>query len=251
MSLEAYISGLKLSKESGATVIAKSGGDDSAPPLDNKLKAAIDAGSILSFADDLDVKQQSDVLYSVQLAQRVADTAFNRFAETKSWYGKYNEVLEAVGWMTEQFAFSGQEQVEGKFRMDKAALAVVNAIAVGNQLGMVTASIAALEKLAATDDAITLFEKYAAADYSGNFQIGAAQRGERGLISIAMGAFYFRAVASQKKFLFCDWGGDEINFWFAAQKMTLNVSIYDKVREKVSKKLGKDALTYIEGLEIN
>lgn len=251
MSLEAYISDLKLSKEASTIVIGKSGGEDSAPALDDKIKAAIDVGSILSFADDLDVEQQSDVLYSVQLAQRVADTAFNRFAETKSWYGKYNEVLEAVGWVTEQFAFSGQGQVEGKFRMDKAALGVVAAIATGNQLQMVTASIAALEKLAETDDAIALFEKYAATDYSGNFQIGSAQRGEKGLISLAMGAFYFRATARQKKFLFLDWGGNEINFWTAAQKMTLNVSIYGKVREIVSKKLGMDALTYIKGLEIN
>ncbi|MFZ1150137.1 MAG: hypothetical protein WAR76_10445, partial [Xanthobacteraceae bacterium] len=44
------------------------------------------------------------ILYSVQLAQRAADKACDRFAETKAWYGKYDEVLQAVGWTTEQYA---------------------------------------------------------------------------------------------------------------------------------------------------
>jgi hypothetical protein len=215
------------------------------------LKAAVDAGSILSFVDNVDAREQSDILYSVQLAQRAADKACNRFAETRTWYAKYNEVLEAVGWTTEQYAFSAHDQAEGSFRMDKAALAVITAIATGNQLQAITASISALEKLAEADGAITLFDHYATADLSGNFQIGAVQKSSNGSLSMALGAFYFRSTARRKKFLFFQWGSNDVNFWTTAQKMTFNAAIYDKIRAAVEKKLGEKAADYIASIDIH
>ena len=223
-------------------------GDVSAVP--GKLKAAVDAGSILSFVDGVNGQEQADILYSVQLAQRAADAACNRFAETRRWYGKYNEVLEAVGWTTEQYAFTAHGQAEGNFRMDKAALGAITAIAIGNQLEAIRASITALEKLAAEDGAITLFDHYATADLSGNFQIGAVQKGETGSLSMALGAFYFRSTERRKKFLFFQWGSNDVNFWAAAQKMTFNTGIYDKIRPAVEKKLGQQAQDYIAAIEI-
>jgi hypothetical protein len=72
-------------------------------------------------------------------------------------------VLEAVGWSTEQFAFASHGQEQENFEMDKAALAVLTAIATQNQLQVLGASISALEKLAANDRTITLFEYNAVA----------------------------------------------------------------------------------------
>src|SRR5262249_38125857 len=146
------------------------------PILPTTLDAAVNAGSILSFVDAVNLNERKDVLYSIQLAQRAANKACDRFAETKAWYSKYSEVLEAVGWATEQYAFTAHSQAEGNLRMDKAALQVITAIATGNQLGAITVSISALEKLAEDDKAITLFDHYASADLSGNFQIGAVQK---------------------------------------------------------------------------
>lgn len=270
MSIESYINGLSISRKASpiARIVAKGGArtgqkaggrilrkgaPESAAksaPLPEKLSAAVDAGSILSFVDAVDAREQSDILYSVQLAQRAADSACNRFAETQTWYGKYNEVLQAVGWTTEQYAFSAHAQDQGNFRMDKAALGVITAIATGNQLQAITASIAALEKLADDDGAITLFDYYATADLSGNFQIGAVQKSSNGSLSMALGAFYFRTTARRKKFLFFQWGSNDVNFWTAAQKMTFNTAIYGKVRGAVEKKLGEKALEYIAGIDI-
>jgi hypothetical protein len=251
--------GARIVRKGGARIVGKGGArallestaeNEAKPPaLPGKIDAAVNAGSILSFVDAIDANEQMDILYSVQLAQRAADKACDRFAETKTWYGKYNEVLEAVGWTTEQYAFTAHKQAAGNLRMDKAALQVITAIAVGNQLGAITASIAALEKLAADDNAITLFDHYASADLSGNFQIGAVQK-SNGTLSMALGAFYFRTVAQRKKFLFFSWGGNEVNFWTAAQKMTFNVAIYDKVRADVEGKLGDRAREYIAAINI-
>ncbi len=253
MSIESYISRLSISAAAmPAGIVTKGAPEGTAPKavLPADLQAAVDAGSILSFVSDVGPSEKSDILFSVQLAQRAANAAFDRFAQTKSWYGKYNEVLEAVGWATEQFAFASHDQSEGDFVMDKAALSVIASIATGNQLGAITASISALEKLADNDGAITLFDFNAASEGSGNFQIGAVEKGASGALSMALGAFYFRGVSERRKFLFFNWGLNEINFWTAAQKMTFNTAIYDKVRGAVELKLGKDAFGFVSGITI-
>jgi hypothetical protein len=253
MSLESYIARLSLAGEPAPAglVLGKSATQDvSAPTMPARLDAAVNAGSILSFTENVDADQQTDVLYSVQLAQRAADAVCDRFAESRTWYTKYNEVLEAVGWTTEQYAFSAHDHTEGNFRIDKAALGVIAAIATGNQLQAITASISALEKLADNAGALTLFDHYAAAELSGNFQIGAVQKSAAGSLSIASGAFYFRSTAKRGKFLFAQWGRNDINFWAAAQKMTFNAAIYDKLRDLVQKRLGKKASDFIASLKI-
>jgi hypothetical protein len=255
LSIEKYIGALTLSEPAAPVgrIVAKGGPGELPKPLTvpKDLNAAVDAGSLVSFVSGVDDREKSDILFSVQLAQRAADAAFDRFAQTRTWYSKYNEVLEAVGWTTEQFAFAAHEQAEGDFRMDQAALAVISAIATGNQLQAITASISALEKLADKDGAITLFDFHAAADLSGNFQIGAVQKSEKNAsLSMALGAFYFRTTEQRRKFLFFRWGRNDVNFWTAATKMTFNVAIYDKVRGAVEQKLGNSALEFISKLDI-
>jgi hypothetical protein len=262
VSIEKYIKGLSVAAPSarfatkgGPQIVARGAGQvtrkgvASEKALPDKLDAAVNAGSILSFVSEVDANERKDILYTVQLAQRVADKACDRFAETKTWYGKYNEVLEAVGWATEQYAFSAHKQEEGNLRMDKAALTIIAQIAIGNQLGALTASISALEQMADDQNAITLFDHYAAADLSGNFQLGHVQK-SNGTLSLALGAFHFRTTARRKKFLFFSWGRNEVNFWTAAQKMTFNTGIYNQVRGDVEKKLGDRAREYIAAIEI-
>jgi hypothetical protein len=232
-------------------IVAKSDAGTSADgkALPANLQAAVDAGSILSFVEGVSPSEVSDVLFSVQLAQRAADAAFDPYAETRNWYTKYGEVLEAVGWVTEQFAFAAHNHGEGDFVMNKAALGVIAGIATGNQLQVITASISALEKLADGDGAITLFEQNSAMEGSGNFQIGAVQK-KGDTLSMALGAFYFRSHSERRKFLFFRWGKNDINFWTAAMKMTFNIKIYAKVRESIERKLGAQALDYIKQIEI-
>ncbi len=40
-------------------------------------------------------------LYSTQVAQRAASAKFDRFVETRDWYGLYVDVLDRLGWVGE------------------------------------------------------------------------------------------------------------------------------------------------------
>jgi hypothetical protein len=226
-----------------------------APPAvpDPSTPAVVNGGSLISFVSGVSAQEMRDVLYSVQLAQRGASGAFNRFDQTRQWYDKYSEILSQVGWVGEQLVFKEYSQGSGHLEIDQAALEVIAAIATGQQLTILTKSLDALRKLAAGDRPITLFEYNALAQASGNFQMGAVQKGPGadGPLSMGLGGFYFHAEKQQGKFLFFSWGGKSAQFWAAVQKLTLNVTLYAQHRDLVESKLGVQSAAYLNGLTLS
>jgi hypothetical protein len=212
-------------------------------------QATVDLGSVLSFVDGVTAQERDDVLFSVQLAQRGASGRYDRFSQTRSWYQTYLEILENLGWAMEQVAFTRYDQAEGEFRMDKAALAVIAAIATQNQLAVLQEAVSALDKLAEDDDTLRLFDFHSSLQGSGNFQLGALQKSASGTLTLALGAFLFRSADERRRFLFFRWGVREVNFWTAAHRMTLNQKIYDGLRADVQAKLG-DGHRYISDLAL-
>jgi hypothetical protein len=128
------------------------------PPISDETRAAVNAGSIVSFVSGLGAEQMSDVLYSTQLAQRAASTKFDRFAQTKEWYGLYADVLDRLGWVGEGLASSQRDTSAGAFSMDKAALDVIAAVAAGGQLAILVKTLDALKKLGEGDRPLRIFD---------------------------------------------------------------------------------------------
>jgi hypothetical protein len=159
-------------------------------------------------------------------------------------------VLERLGWAGEAFAFVEAKSASGTLKMDRAALEVIQAIAIGGQLAILVKTMETLRKLGDGDRAIRIFDIQARQDLSGNFQIGAAQKGDNGAISVALGAFRFSASDNRGTFLFWSWGAEQVKFWTAVQKMTLNPDLYAVHRAAVVAKLKADAADYVAELEI-
>ena len=260
MSVERYIERLKLSdlnlaprrpRDPGTALGAKRSIRMPAAAPKGVQAPAVDVGSLLSFVEGVNIQEREDVLFSVQLAQRGASGAFDRFTQTQSWYSKYIEILETLGWTGEQLAFVRHEQSEGEVRMDKAALAVIMAIATQNQLAVLKEAVKALESLAEYDDTIRLFDFHTTAKMGGNFQLGAVQKAANNALAMVLGAFHFKAMDARRRILFISWGAKEVDFWTAAQKMTLNATFYAQHRDSVQLKLGEKAHDYIEDLVLN
>lgn len=194
-------------------------GDDGS--VDPNLRAAVNAGAILSFVAGLDAGEKSDVLYSTQLAHRAASARHDRFAATDDWYRVFSDVLARLGWIGQGFAFERRRSAAGELTMDRGALDAVLAIAGGNQLPVLFKTLEAMKKLGDGAAPLLLFEMQALSSLSGNFQIGEIQRAENGALSLALGAFYFRTRDERRGVLFVKWGSDEVEFWTGAQKLTL------------------------------
>ena len=183
------------------------------------MRGAVDAGSIVSFVAGLDEEEKSDVIYSVQLAQRAASAKQDRFAATKDWYGLYVDVLGKLGWAVEaspspnmapRRASSAWTVHARRDRDDRHRRAARDPVK----------TIHTLKKLGEGDRALRIFEIQAAKDLSGNFQIGAAQKADDAALSLALGAFHLETDDHRGKFLFFAWGAEEIRFWTGVSKMT-------------------------------
>jgi hypothetical protein len=214
------------------------------------VRAAVNVGSLVSFVDGLDVQSKDDVLDSLQLAQRAANAACDRFADVRGWYEKFLEVLNQVGWVTEQFAFMERGQTEGDVRMDQAALSVIMAIATQNQLAILKEAVTALGSLASSDGTISLFTQMSAREGLGNFQMGSAQRADNGAVGLAMGGFHFQAIDKTDKILFFRRTTKALRVWSAAQRMTLDTRSYAEDREQIRQMLGEQRKRAIAAIKL-
>ena len=220
------------------------------PAISDNLRAAVNAGSLVSFVAGLSAQEISDVLYSTQLAQRAASAKFDRFAATEDWYSFYSDVMNRLGWVGETFAFTDRGSNAGDFHMDKTALDIITEIATGNQLAILVKTLDTLKNLGKNDAPLRIFELQSLAEMSGNFQIGAVQKADNGALSLALGAFRFQSSDNRTGFLFWTWGAQTIHFWTSAGKMTLNSDQYAAHRDAVEDKLRKDAGDFIAELAV-
>ncbi|MDR2012808.1 MAG: hypothetical protein LBQ20_07185 [Rhodanobacter sp.] len=216
---------------------------------DQPIRAAVNGNSIISFVAGVNQDEASDVLYSTQFAQRAADKKYDKFTAMEDWYGFYTEVLTSLGWVTEALAFTKHQNLSGTYTLDKSALDVLMTIATGNQLAILVKALTTLKGLADGEGAIKIFDLQAMTKLSGNCQLGSVQRADNGVLSMALGAFYFHSNDHRERALFVRWGNQDIQFWSAAQKMTLNTALYARHRAVVTEKLVR-ADDYIATLEI-
>lgn len=215
-------------------------------------RAAVNAGAVLSFVAGLSAGEMEDVLYSTQLAQRAASAQHDRFTATGDWYAVFTDILERLGWIGEAFAFTRRAKTAGDLRVDRSVLDVIQAIATQNQLAILVKTLDKLKRLADSSGEIRLLELQALRETSGNFQVGAVQKAENGALAMALGAFHFRAADTRRRVLFVQWGADEIEFWTAAQKLTLNAALYATHRDAVIRRLhAANASAYIADLPLD
>jgi hypothetical protein len=221
------------------------------PLLPQGARAAVDGAAIVSFVAGLDPSEVDDVLYSTQIAQRAASARHDRFTEAQAWYRLYCDVLARLGWACQSLGFTAREKTAGRFTIDRSALDVIMAVATGNQLAILVKAVQTLKRLAdSKTGAVRVFELQALSELSGCFQLGAVQRADNGALSLALGAFHFHAKDARQRALWIEWGGEEIEFFAAAQQLTLNRDLYAQHRESVIARLSADAADYVAELEI-
>ena len=98
---------------------------------DGKKQGLVDAGSLVSFTANLTGQQKQDVLYSTLLAQLAANKKYSRFNDTKQWYEFYNNVLEKVGWVMQNYHFDEYKSHQADFKISQVTLELLSAFVGG------------------------------------------------------------------------------------------------------------------------
>jgi hypothetical protein len=251
MELNEYIKNSKLAEPAPEFMSEMLESDREAEHDTKNMQAAVNGGSILSFVDGLTAQDRDDVLFSTQFAQRVASANFDRVLEVANWYSDYVQMLEILGWVVPRFGFNQYNLDAGDLKMDAAALEIVAAIATGGQTAILRKTLDVLGGLADDSTQIKLFDFHSSVQFGGNFQMGAVQKAEDGVLSVALGAFHYKSLDRRRGILFFRWGRQTVNFWTSAQTLTLNQTLYGQVRETVADKLGESARTFIADIKLS
>ncbi|NGO07513.1 hypothetical protein G5C60_07545 [Streptomyces sp. HC44] len=218
--------------------------------LQEEQSAAVVAGSIVAFTDGLNGQQKSDVLNSTLLAQLAANKKFDRDEDTIRWYKFYSSVLEQVGWVVPSFSFAKLTVAGSRFTVDRAVIALLQAIAAPGEISVAKAAIEALRSLPERDRRVVLFESNAHSDKLGNFQIASCGVSQGDTVVMKMGAFFFNTTERVTRVLFFSFPRSSTNMQQSRTTLTLNEDVYAQVRDAIITKLGDRANTFIDDLEI-
>lgn len=223
---------------------------DNVPTSDPRQPSGfVDNGSLVSFLAGVDRQSQADVLNSMLLAQLAANKKFDREENTVGWYGFYHEVLENLGWVVQQFAFAKYDVAGSTATIDKVVLDLLAAVATEDGVAVAKSAIEALKALSADDNRLTLFQQSSHSAQNGNFQVANCSN-TGGVLKMSLGAFYFSSTQVDTKILFFGWSTADTTIYQSGQSIILDRDVYGQVRQAVINKLGDNAKTFVNGLDI-
>jgi hypothetical protein len=212
-------------------------------------QAFVTAGSLVSFVSGISSQSQIDVLNSTLLAQIAADKKFEREEQTAEWLDFYRNVLEQVGWVTQEWSWNPFNASGNETDVDKAVLTILAAIATQNELLIIKAAIDAAKALPDGDGRITLFDHYSASKTAGCFQIGIASE-DGGAVALKMGSFRIFSSNNVTKILWFKFSTQNTQITQGTMAATLNAGIYGQLRTTVEQKLGDRAKLLLAGIDV-
>ena len=186
---------------------------------------------------------------SVLLAQLAADKKYDREFDTENWYTFYRTVLDNVGWVVPHFSFTRFNAGSQSFTADKVIIGLLEAIATGNEISVVTRTLDAIKQLEDGDNRLVLFESHSHSAANGNFQISSVSEAGNSVI-MKLGAFYFSAKSTVTRILWFSFPSGSSSFYQGGQTMELDDEVYSHVRNDIVTKLGTRAAQYIAALDI-
>ena len=210
----------------------------------------VDAGSLASFVSNISEQHREDVLNSTLLAQLAADHQFNRETQIEDWYGFYQNVLLQIGWDIQDFKFEEYKAPGETIQISKAIVNILSDAVTPSELSVVEKVMESL-KSPANDPWWEVFSlKSSGPSSNGNLQVLLCKVDTSGQVLMVLCAFYFSASSAEDKWFWFNYPSSKIHMYKATQILTLDMSVYDQVRDEVIKKLGDNVKKFIGDLKI-
>ena len=219
-------------------------------PPDTTRDGYITGGGVATFTENVSGQVKQDILNATLLAQLAATKKYDRERSTEEWYREYNRVLGIVGFVIEGFEFDRYTASGSTLSMDEAVLEIIGALATGNEVAVLTATLDAMRNLSNDDKRIVLFDSHGSQSSYGNFQVYPCSQSPNGDVSLTLGAFYFKGTQKNTNFLFFHWSSSSTHLYKGVQKAVLNTEVYAAVRSSIVAKLGDNAVSLVASIDI-
>ncbi|WNW13174.1 hypothetical protein RRX38_19100 [Pseudomonas sp. DTU_2021_1001937_2_SI_NGA_ILE_001] len=219
-------------------------------------QGAVVASSLLAFTEGTSTQNRQDVMDSFLFATLVANKAFNPETESPLWYGKFNEVLSRLGWLSSQWRYARYQAQGQRLSMDQVGLEIIaSALAAAALPGpasvaMLKVATDAVQALRAKDEPLRLFERQSRTHQGGHFRMASCSESGDGLVNVVMGAVSFKANTEVRDVLFWEWGSADVETYRGEDSLVLNSRLYAQHRELVQEKLAAGSRQAIAEFDI-
>ncbi|MCD5985690.1 hypothetical protein [Pseudomonas sp. CDFA 610] len=223
---------------------------------ENGAVAAVAAGTLIAFTEGVSRQNKDDVMDSLLYATLVANEKFNPELQSDLWYGLFNKVLSALGWLSTNWSYARYRATQQRFTMDEVGLEILgSAISAATLPGPASVAMLKVAKdavttLSAKKEPLRLFERQTKTHRGGNFRIAACAQSADGDVSLAMGAVAFSSNIGVTNVMFWEWQSSDVETYKGENSLVLNTRVYASVRDVVQKKLGDNAKSALEEFDI-
>lgn len=190
---------------------------ESAPDFTTQPQAVAVGSQLTEFTAAVSTDARSAISNSLLLAQLAANKAADQAADVFAWYGKYSQVLQGIGWQSQDLDFQTQSSTQQDLDVHKAIIPVI-ALALGPAAAatsIVLGVLNGLKDMNANSPWITLFDKQSQHASGAKFQVTYVDSDTAGQPQLTLLCFAVNAQQTLTQVLF---------FKFASQSVQLKQS---------------------------
>ncbi|WP_411563868.1 hypothetical protein [Pseudomonas shirazensis] len=209
--------------------------------------------SLLACGAGMSLQSRNDVKNAFHFATLVADKLYDPQVQSKAWYDQFLKVMQDCGFVAARRSFeletaSSVTVTVGAvvFRIMAAAGTAVLGGPIGDALG--TLAKKAMEKLGSIEGEKRVFITDRKNKQSGMVGLGACMETPDGEVVLVMSCVNAAAPKANTDLLGVEWNITSSEYYAGSAVLSLNRTIYDRVRDHVENKLGvrsvEDILEY-------
>ncbi|KAF7966840.1 hypothetical protein HWV62_36915 [Athelia sp. TMB] len=206
--------------------------------MSGNSNAAVVAGSIISFSEQVTRQNQEDVKYSTLLAQLASDKRYDRTSQTNEWLRSFFDILQNVGWLSSSPGLSQVDNPAQFGTVDNAVLSILKNNLSPSDLELFQSTVQAFKKDQA---AISLFDASAKSGSAATFYGGVVVVDNSGNPTFNISYYNYTTSSKITNTFFNSLTGGQVSFYVGNQTMVLNNAIYNQVRQAVLDKVGSYA----------
>ncbi len=223
------------------------------PEVIGKVKdqAMVVGSDIVSFVDGTAPELRTPIMHSALLAQLAANRKVPSRDRVEDWYEAYFDVLEQIGWVIQDRAFSEHREGGDTFEAHQAILTVAATILgpATTALAVVTSTLDAMKQMS-EGPWMTIFQQESQSAKAARFQVTVAEPASAGGVTISLMAFTLKASAQLTQVLFFKFRSLDAVLRHSSGKVAIDQQLLSAVAPAIARKVGDHVGSYVENIPI-
>jgi hypothetical protein len=225
---------------------------ESAPDFTSQQQAVAVGSQLTEFTPAVSTDARSAISNTLLLAQLAANKAADQAADVFAWYGKYCQVLQGIGWQSQNLDFQTQSTVQQDLDVHKAIIPVI-AAALGPAAAaasIVLGVLNGLKDMNATSPWMTLFNRQSQHASGAKFQVTYVDNDATGQPQLTLVCFAVNAQQALTQVLFFKFASQSVQLKQSTGKLGVTLDRLNVDRAAIAGRVDSFIASNIQNIEI-